>query len=146
MTKLVMADTRSENAEMDIGRLNVRIDKVVVVVMVMVMMVTMMVVMFNIVSHVPTCRWRRTLWWRSQRSSKFQTTSMPSLKISCEMAWILLTDLKCLISLDTAHVTAKTASRINSGKILLRGKAGLIIIDLAVGKLNLLLKCAVPPS
>ena len=28
MTKLVMADTRSENAEMDIGRLNVRIDKV----------------------------------------------------------------------------------------------------------------------
>ena len=29
MTKLVMADTRSENAEMDIGRLNVRIDKVV---------------------------------------------------------------------------------------------------------------------
>ena len=39
MTKLVMADTRSENAEMDIGRLNVRIDKVVVVMMVMVMMV-----------------------------------------------------------------------------------------------------------
>ena len=107
MTKLVMADTRSENAEMDIGRLNVRIDKVVVVVMVMVMMVTMMVVMFNIVSHVPTCRWRRTLWWRSQRSSKFQTTSMPSLKISCE---ILLTDLKWLISLDTTHVTAQTAS------------------------------------
>ena len=30
MTKLVMADTRSENAEMDIGRLNVRIDKVTV--------------------------------------------------------------------------------------------------------------------
>ena len=26
--KLEMADTRSENAEMDIGRLNVRIDKV----------------------------------------------------------------------------------------------------------------------
>ena len=47
MTKLVMADTRSENAEMDIGRLNVRIDKVVVVVMVMVMMVTMMVVMYQ---------------------------------------------------------------------------------------------------
>ena len=32
--KLEMADTRSENAEMDIGRLNVRIDKVVVMVMV----------------------------------------------------------------------------------------------------------------
>ena len=30
MTKLVMADTRSENAEMDIGRLNVRIDEVTV--------------------------------------------------------------------------------------------------------------------
>merc|ERR1712179_108696 len=28
MNKLIMADTRSENAEMDIGRLNVRIDKV----------------------------------------------------------------------------------------------------------------------
>merc|ERR1712062_52034 len=28
MTKLKLADTRSENAEMDIGRLNVRIDKV----------------------------------------------------------------------------------------------------------------------
>ena len=28
MTKLKQADTRSENAEMDIGRLNVRIDKV----------------------------------------------------------------------------------------------------------------------
>ena len=32
MTKLVMADTRSENAEMDIGRLNVRIDKVLMMV------------------------------------------------------------------------------------------------------------------
>ena len=28
MSKLKIADTRSENAEMDIGRLNVRIDKV----------------------------------------------------------------------------------------------------------------------
>ena len=30
IAKLEMADTRSENAEMDIGRLNVRIDKVTV--------------------------------------------------------------------------------------------------------------------
>ena len=43
MTKLVMADTRSENAEMDIGRLNVRIDKVMVINnMAMVMMVMML--------------------------------------------------------------------------------------------------------
>ena len=77
--KLEMADTRSENAEMDIGRLNVRIDKVVV-------MVTMM--MFNILSHVLTPRWRRTLWWRSQRSSKCLMTSMQSLMSSCE-AWNL---------------------------------------------------------
>ena len=104
MTKLVMADTRSENAEMDIGRLNVRIDKVVVIVMVtiglmminigrlnvridkVVVMVAMM--MFNILSHVLTPRWRRTLWWRSQRSSKCLMTSMQSLMSSCE-AWNL---------------------------------------------------------
>ena len=54
MTKLVMADTRSENAEMDIGRLNVRIDKViniimmVMIIMTMVIMMMMMMMMFNI--------------------------------------------------------------------------------------------------
>ena len=45
MTKLVMADTRSENAEMDIGRLNVRIDKVEIIIIMMVM-TTMIIITF----------------------------------------------------------------------------------------------------
>ena len=39
--KLEMADTRSENAEMDIGRLNVRIDKVMVIIIMMMLMMMM---------------------------------------------------------------------------------------------------------
>ena len=40
-----MADTRSENAEMDIGRLNVRIDKVAMMLMMKVILVMVMKMM-----------------------------------------------------------------------------------------------------
>ena len=48
MTKLVMADTRSENAEMDIGRLNVRIDKVMVMIIIVVIIIIIMMVIIII--------------------------------------------------------------------------------------------------
>merc|ERR1711974_215116 len=53
--KLEMADTRSENAEMDIGRLNVSL-----------------------------IRWRKTWLWRSLRSNKCRTTSMLFSMSSCD--------------------------------------------------------------
>ena len=152
MTKLVMADTRSENAEMDIGRLNVRIDKVEIIIIMMVMttmiiitfprlpiwfiimmvmmaiiiimMVMVMVIIIitigykqgpgdeacddnnfgglywwwffmksEIVQLMPNfawkqitswIRWRRILWWRSQRSNKSPTILMMSLILWCD--------------------------------------------------------------
>ena len=43
-----MADTRSENAEMDIGRLNVRIDKVMVIIIMMMLMMMINIGRLNV--------------------------------------------------------------------------------------------------